>query len=140
MTAKNSHIVREFDTPLNVDQVANTRPATDADGTVLVEDSIINQSGEGITTGMSPSLETPDIFDNTPQAAIKPQTANQDYNDAVEVPVDPVATAATTQINSQQPQAVRTAATHEQVVTGSNQLAPNLDTLPDGSIDIRRQP
>ena len=47
---------------------------------VIVEDSVTHQSGDGITTGMSPSMETPDIFDNTPQAAVKVQSAEDVEN------------------------------------------------------------
>ena len=41
---------------------------------VLVPDSVTHQAGDGITTGMAPSQETPDIFDNSPQAAVKVQS------------------------------------------------------------------
>lgn len=143
MTAQNSHIVREFDTPIDtVSAQVPTRPATDADGKVLVEDSITHQAGDGITAGMSPSMETPDIFDNSPQAAVKPQTPNQALNDAVEVPIDTVNTVPVN-VNNQTTQRttvqqVPTSATLDQTVEGANKLTPVLDTLPDGSVDIPR--
>lgn len=130
MTAKNSHIVREFDTPTeNVAAQVPTRPAKAADGTVLVEDSITHQAGDGITTGMSPTMETPDIFDNTAQAAVKPQTANQALNDAAEVPVD---TKNTVPVSNNQE------ARQDQTIEQTNNLTSGLHTLPDGSVDISR--
>lgn len=123
-----TNIVREFDTPLNVDQVVPTREATSADGKVLVEDSVTHQAGEGITTGMAKSQETPDIFDNSPQAVVKPQTADQALVDEAGVPVDalpiPNAKTGTTQNLGATP--IRTP------------VAPSLDALPDGSVDIPR--
>lgn len=120
-----TNIVREFDTPLNVEQVVPTREATPNDNQVLVQDSVTHQAGEGITTGMAKSQETPDIFDNRPQAVVKPQTADQHLVDEVAIPVEPIQTNVT-------PQA--------QVVESDirTPIAPNLDALPDGSVDIPR--
>lgn len=120
-----TNIVREFDTPLNVEQVAPTREATPNDNQVLVQDSVTHQAGEGITTGMAKSQETPDIFDNRPQAVVKPQTADQHLVDEVAIPVEPVQTNVTPQ---------------SQVVESDirTPIAPNLDALPDGSVDIPR--
>lgn len=120
-----TNIVREFDTPLNVEQVAPTREATPNDNQVLVQDSVTHQAGEGITTGMAKSQETPDIFDNRPQTVVKPQTADQHLVDEVAIPVEPVQTNVTPQ---------------SQVVESDirTPIAPNLDALPDGSVDIPR--
>lgn len=120
-----TNIVREFDTPLNVEQVAPTREATPNDNQVLVQDSVTHQAGEGITTGMAKSQETPDIFDNRPQAVVKPQTADQHLVDEVAIPVEPIQTNVTPQ---------------SQVVESDirTPIAPNLDALPDGSVDIPR--
>lgn len=135
-----TNIVREFDTPIDTTAAqVPTRPATAADGTVLVEDSITHQAGDGITAGMSPSLETPDIFDNSPQAAIKPQTADQKLVDVAEIPVEPVkAVDSTVQAQGLGSQKVSAATSFEQKVEGANKIVPHLDTLPDGSVDISR--
>lgn len=115
-----TNIVREFDTPLTVEQAVPTRPATNADGKVLVEDSVTHQAGEGMTAGLPESMETPDIFDNRPQAVVKPQTADQQLVDEAAIPVEPVATP-------------------QEKLTGENSTVIGLETLPDGSVDIPRQ-
>lgn len=118
-----TNIVTQFDTPLGTDNSANTRPATNTDSQVLVEDSVTHQAGEGQTAGLPASMETPDIFDNSPQAVIKTQQTDQslDDNDAVEDAANKEASVPL-----------------EQKVEGQNTLVPTLDTLSDGSVDIPR--
>ena len=92
--------------------------------TVVVEDSVTHQAGEGMTANFSPSLETPDIFDNTAQPAVKKlvesvhadEVANRD-NSVTTVPK---------------------ADTTQALLQGDNSLVTNLDTLSDGSVDISR--
>ena len=88
---------------------------------VLVEDSITHQSGDGVTTGMAAAVETPDIFDNSPQAAVKTQAAPNQTTDNQNT----VTRIADEDREQRQQQA-------EAVVTNS------LHTLPDGSVDIMR--
>lgn len=133
MTAKNSHIVREFDTPLTVEEVAPTRPANANDGQVLVEDSVTHQAGEGITAGFSESMETPDIFENKAQAVVKPQTADQQLIDEVAVPVAPVGT--TAQTDSGRAPIVNV----EPVAKPTDNANAQLGILPDGSVDVIRR-
>lgn len=87
---------------------------------VVVEDSVTHQAGEGITAGMPPSQETPDIFDNSPQAAIKTQTADNELVDNHNVKVIPDAQVVHTPV-------------HTNAV-----LEQGLEVLPDGSVDIQR--
>lgn len=135
MTAKNTHIVREFDTPLTVDEIAPTRPANAGDGQVLVEDSVTHQAGVGITAGFSESMETPDIFENKAQAVVKPQTADQELVEDVAVPVAPVG--ATPQTDSDRPPIVNVEPVSKPVDnSGAN---TTLGTLPDGSVDVARR-
>lgn len=92
---------------------------------VVVEDSVTHQSGDGLTTGMSPSMETPDIFDNTPQAAVKVQSAEDVANG--ELSDENVA-----RISEEEAQKL-------QQTAQTNLNAENsLHTLSDGSVDIDR--
>lgn len=92
--------------------------------TVVVEDSVTHQSGDGITAGMAPSQETPDIFDNTPQAAIKTQRpSNLD---------DTVTDERVSRISDEDAQKLQQLAQQNTIEEAS------LHTLSDGSVDIAR--
>ena len=92
--------------------------------TVVVEDSVTHQAGEGMTANFSPSLETPDIFDNTAQPAVKKLVES--------VPVDEVAN------REDSGTSVPKANSTQALLQGDNSLVTNLDTLSDGSVDIAR--
>lgn len=106
--------------------------------TVVVEDSVTHQAGDGITANMSPSLETPDIFDNSAQAVVKQQTVVLDEDIPKETAVQ--ASELPAQVIDEQVQRITPAisANLQQVIEGENSLAPNLATLSDGSVDIPR--
>ncbi|MFW2177273.1 MULTISPECIES: hypothetical protein [unclassified Moraxella] len=89
---------------------------------VLVEDSVTHQAGEGMTARRPDAIETPDIFDNSPQSAIKTQTSDDTLIDDKDVVVLPEATTATL----------------KEAIQGNNDVAPMLETLTDGSVDIPR--
>lgn len=138
-----TNIVREFDTPITVtDSELPTRTAVPQDSKVLIEDSVEHQAGEGVTAGMSPSMETPDIFDNRPQAVVETQVTED-----VLINPKPVDIAINTTITDANvadashpnPQSVViTSDDLQQVMTGKNDVVPALNTLPDGSVDIPR--
>lgn len=92
---------------------------------VIVEDSVTHQSGDGLTTGMSPSMETPDIFDNTPQAVVKIQSAQDVANG--ELSDDNVA-----RISEEEAQKL------QQTAEANLNAENSLHTLSDGSVDIDR--
>lgn len=92
---------------------------------VIVEDSVTHQSGDGITTGMSPSMETPDIFDNTPQAVVKIQSAEDVANG--ELSDENVA-----RISEEEAQKL------QQTAQANLNAENSLHTLSDGSVDIDR--
>lgn len=138
-----SNIVREFDTPIG--EQVTTRDANVQDSKVLVEDSVEHQAGDGQTAGMSPSMETPDIFDNRPQAVIETQD-NETQHTETHANQDTVVDAQPVEIITSEeniavdrPQAVAVTADELGVmVTGENNIVPALQTLPDGSVDIPR--
>lgn len=106
---------------------------------VLVEDSITHQAGEGMTANMSPSMETPDIFDNTAQPALKTVATIVD----LDTPPQGGQVAANIASNSQADNKTIVLNDNDAVLTaqnleGENHLAGQLHTLPDGSVDIAR--
>lgn len=96
-----------------------TREAVVVQQTAVVEDSITHQAGDGMTAQRSPSTETPDIFDNTAQPAVKTVTQT--------VPTETV-----------QRMVEPSVATTQELIEGENDFAPNMQTLSDGSVDIPR--
>lgn len=97
----------------------NTQQEVVVTQAAVVEDSVTHQAGEGVTAGMSPSTETPDIFDNSAQPAVKTVTQAVPV-EAVQRVVEP------------------TVATTQELIEGENDLVANLQTLTDGSVDIPR--
>ena len=92
---------------------------------VLVEDSVTHQSGDGLTTGMSPSMETPDIFDNTPQAAVKVQSP-EDIRDGELSDKNVI------RVSDEEARVL------QQTTQANLNAEQSLHTLPDGSVDIDR--
>lgn len=83
------------------------------------------QSGDGVTTGMSPSMETPDIFDNTPQAAVKVQSAE-------DVAKGELSDENVARISDEEAQRL------QQTAQANLNAENSLHTLSDGSVDIDR--
>ena len=138
-----TNIVREFDTPITVtDSEVPTRDAVPQDSKVLIEDSVEHQAGEGMTAGMSPSMETPDIFDNRPQAVVETQVTEDVLINPkpVDIAINTTITDANVaDVSHPNPQSVViTSDDLQQVMTGKNDVVPALNTLPDGSVDIPR--
>lgn len=92
---------------------------------VLVPDSVTHQAGDGMTTGMSPSQETPDIFDNSPQAAIKSQSPEGDLKTSLDD--DKVV-----RVSDEDAQKL------QQLAESNANVERSLHTLSDGSVDIDR--
>ncbi|OPH36902.1 hypothetical protein [Moraxella atlantae] len=102
-----------------------------AAGNAVVEDSVTHQAGEGVTAGKAPATETPDIFDNRPQAAVKtPTTEAQTV--VSQTSGDPL------QVLPQQGEAISETRSYPLEST-SEAHVDHLDRLSDGSYDVPRE-
>lgn len=108
--------------------VAIIDPKTRVEGSpteVLVTDSVTHQAGDGKTAGMSPSQETADIFDNSPQATVKTQVPE----DAHEAKLSDEQVVRVSDEDAQKLQ---------QLAQSNANAEHSLHTLSDGSVDIDR--
>lgn len=129
-TAPNSNILEEHITEKQA-PVTNNPQRSDENSvpqpSKVTDDSITHQAGDGKTEGLPASMETPDIFDNSPQAEVKPQSVDQEQE---QVQVDEGSDVATTKAAEK--------TSMEDRLQARNETAPFLDTLSDGSVDIPR--
>lgn len=90
--------------------------------TVVVEDSVTHQAGDGITANRPSAVETPDIFENEAQAVVKQQTLSD----------EPLIDESAVRISDE---------TAERLTADKNQhplVDNNVEVLSDGSVDIVR--
>lgn len=98
---------------------------------IAVADSVTHQAGEGVTAGKAPATETPDIFDNRPQAVVKtPTTEAQTV--VSQTSGDPL------QVLPQQGEAISETRSYPLEST-SEAHVDHLDRLSDGSYDVPRE-
>lgn len=90
--------------------------------TVVVEDSVTHQAGDGMTANRPSAVETPDIFDNEAQAVVKQQTSSD------EEIIDETAVRISDSTAEQLTEGVR----------GDVKVLDNVEVLSDGSVDIVR--
>ncbi|WP_083101514.1 hypothetical protein [Faucicola atlantae] len=112
----------------NTQSILSTDPTNlnHAAGNAVVEDSVTHQAGEGMTAGKAPATETPDIFDNRPQAAVKTQNVEtQPSNDPL-------------QVMPQHGEAISETRSYPLESTSEGHV-DHLDRLSDGTYDVPRE-
>lgn len=108
------------------DAESSTAARPSSNRSVVVEDSVTHQAGDGMTAGQAPATETPDIFDNRPQAAVKTQTAdNQTSEEAL-------------QVMPPQGEAISETRSYPLESTSEDHV-DHLDRLSDGTFDVPRE-